>query len=248
MVLQFCLTRTDNKIIDESDYTIASGKSMEHKIIIPIGIYTSKKTGKIRILSGNLLMKEWLLNVDTAKDIEGHWAEEILKTYLLKDFATNKEEEEFKPNDRITRAEFAAILSKALSLKDLDISKSFSDMETSHDYFKEVMFAAKNGLINGYPDTTFKPDNEILRQDAAMIMNNVCKLRNIKLANEGLIEGYSDKADISAYANQAVDMCITNKIITGKPGMRVDPKANLTRAEAVVIIDRLLTALNKEDV
>ena len=77
----------------------------------------------------------------------------------------------FKPNGKITRAEFATIASRFFEYADENIENPFSDVEEDTWYYQYIMAASDMGLINGYPDGTFKPDNLITRAEAVTIVN-----------------------------------------------------------------------------
>lgn len=77
----------------------------------------------------------------------------------------------FKPNGKITRAEFATIASRFFEYADENIDNPFSDVPEDSWYYRFVLAASEMGLINGYPDGTFKPNDPIIRCEACAIMN-----------------------------------------------------------------------------
>ena len=77
----------------------------------------------------------------------------------------------FKPNGKITRAEFATIASRFFEYADENIENPFSDVEEGAWYYKYIMAASDMGLINGYPDGTFGPEKLITRAEAVTIVN-----------------------------------------------------------------------------
>lgn len=112
---------------------------------------------------------------------------EALKLNLL-DASDNK----LRPNDPITRAEMARLL--APIDKDNDMKSDFKDI-VGHKYEKEINKAYGNGRIIGYPDGTFKPDNDITRAEAVKMFNNIF-LRwpdiNYIDANENILKKFND--------------------------------------------------------
>lgn len=182
-----------------------------------------------------------------ATDVRHHWADNQIIKLMSKGVIFNRGNNTFEPNEYITRGEFSAFLSNALSLELGDYPKTFSDIESNHELYQYIRNASSNGLINGYVDGTFKVDNSILRQDVAMIIDNAFRLKNIKLKNEDKCKVFVDYGQIDNYAIEAINMCITNGIITGKPGKKLDPKENLSRAEAAVVITKVLKILNDNE-
>lgn len=122
---------------------------------------------------------------------EGAWylpyINEALKLNLL-DATDNK----LRPNDPITRAEMARLL--APIDKDNDMKSDFKDI-IGHKYEKEINKAYGNGRIIGYPDGTFKPDNDITRAEAVKMFNNIflrCPDINYIDANENILKKFND--------------------------------------------------------
>ena len=77
----------------------------------------------------------------------------------------------FKPNNRITRAEIAQILYKALGLD--EYVKHFEDVKAGAWYYDAVTALATVGIVNGYPDGTFQPNANALRSESAQIIYNL---------------------------------------------------------------------------
>ncbi|NYB74982.1 InlB B-repeat-containing protein [Sedimentibacter hydroxybenzoicus DSM 7310] len=81
-------------------------------------------------------------------------------------------DETYKPDQYITRAEFAAIASRFDNLSS-DNNKSFIDLANSHWAYKYIMSASDKGWISGYPDNTFRPEQNITRSEVVKIVNNM---------------------------------------------------------------------------
>jgi hypothetical protein len=180
-----------------------------------------------------------------AKDIRTHWAKSSILILLSKGFIFNRDNNEFKPDKYITRGEFSAFLSNSLKLGMGDTPKAFIDVGMDHKLYEFISKASSNGLINGYQDNTFKPDNNILRQDVAVIIGNAFRYLSLELNSSSSFNDFTDYDQVSSYALDALDKCVANGIITGKPGNILDPLENLTRAEATVIIERVMKILGQ---
>lgn len=77
----------------------------------------------------------------------------------------------FAPNGKITRAEFATIASRFFEYKDSEGNNPFNDVDENSWYYQYILAASQMGLINGYPDGTFQPNNYITRAEAVTIVN-----------------------------------------------------------------------------
>ena len=161
------------------------------------------------------------------------WAKEAISSLYEKNIVNGKSENKFAPNDYITREEFVKMTVSLLGLETGAVETSFSDVDTNGWYAPYIAAARKAGFINGYSDTVFGVGNYITRQDVAVILSRVAKL-----SDSSTPVAFSDDADISDYARDAVRNLSSNGIITGSDGTFM-PNRNSTRAETAVMIHRL---------
>ncbi len=102
----------------------------------------------------------------------GDWYADTVGYAVQKGIVSGYPDGSFKPNQAITRAEFASIASRFAELteeKDL----TFSDLDASHWGYKAIRLAASNGWISGYPDNTFRPEQAITRAEVTSITNRI---------------------------------------------------------------------------
>ena len=110
----------------------------------------------------------------------------------------------------------------------------FTDVPAGSYYFDRVYQAAAAGIVNGYPDGTFKPDNFIKRKDFAVM---VTKMLGVDTSSY-TTTSFSDVAN--DYALDDIAFCAENGIISGRGNGIFDPDANITRQEAASIVARAL--------
>ncbi len=167
------------------------------------------------------------------KDIKGHWAEKDITKLVNKQAISGYPDGNFLPERPITRAEFAVTLVKAYGLP-LSGGKIFKD---SGNHWARDYIAAANAynIINGYNDDSFGPDDQITREQMAVMINNAAKFDA-----DGMSVIFTDKNDISEWAKNAVERVASNKVINGYPDGSFKPKQSTTRAEAVTVIVKSL--------
>ncbi len=113
-----------------------------------------------------------LSDVNPFTDVESNrWSNRAISTLYNADIISGYPDGTFKPSDPISRAEFATIAAKFDDL-DLGNSSKFSDI-FGHWAEKYITSAENKGWINGYPDMTFKPEQDITRAEAMTLINNV---------------------------------------------------------------------------
>ena len=152
----------------------------------------------------------------------------------------------FKPQANVTRAEaaqmFATLLNGGANFGTSSATR-FSD--ASDDWFsKAVNYVVAKGLISGYPDGTFKPNESITRAEFAQMISGYVK-------NEK--KSTTDFQDVKDHwAKDAIDKLYGNKNVSGYPDGSFKPNAKITRAEAVTILnsvfDRNTSALSLNNV
>jgi hypothetical protein len=166
-------------------------------------------------------------------DMKGHWSEasvlELVKLGAINGYPDNT----FKPDANITRAEFVTVIVKAFHLQ-AQTGKTFADTE-NHWAKNVIATAAAAGLVAGYSDNRFGPDDPITREQMAAIV-----VRAVKLAAADKSANFPDSADISDWARTDLATATAKGLIDGYEDGTMKPQANTTRAEAVTVILRAL--------
>jgi len=167
-------------------------------------------------------------------DIAGHWAEASIVKMVDQGIISGYPDGTFKPEGKITRAEFASLLVRGFQLP-IGGSKVFSD--TANHWAKDFIAAAySQGIISGYSEYEFGPDDPITREQMAVMI--------VKAARpDADVEGktFADNNSIADWARQAVIIATGNNIISGYPDNTFRPKGNTTRAEAAVVLNQTLS-------
>ena len=181
----------------------------------------------------------------TFKDIENHWSREAVELMASKHIINGIDEENFMPDKKIKRAEFVALLSRLLDLKNNNQVKSFEDVSADAWYYDAVMAAYEAGIINGIDDNNFGPDSDITRQQMAAIIGRVIEYsKNNKIISESanlqILDKYKDKNDMTDWAQNYLSYIIENEIMTGRQVDYFDTNGSATRAESATVIKRIL--------
>ena len=162
-------------------------------------------------------------------DISGHWAKDSIMKMINARVVSGYPNGTFKPDKTITRAEFTVMIVKALNLE-TRAGKTFTDT-ASHWAKDSIATAAAHGIISGYDENTFGPDDLITREQAAVIVSLAAKLE----AATGKLN-FTDSKAISPWAKPGVAAAFKGGFISGYPDGSFRPQGNTTRAEAVSLI------------
>jgi hypothetical protein len=176
----------------------------------------------------------------TLTDIAGHWAENQIKELVGLGAISGYPDGTFKPDNNITRAEFATILVKAFKLEPQS-GQVFAD--TAGHWAKDtIATAAAYGIVNGYDGHTFGPNDLITREQMAAMIVNALKLKPVTEESS-----FIDSGSISGWARVAVSTAVKNGLINGYPDNTIRPQGQATRAEAAAIMVNALLKLQEEN-
>lgn len=178
-----------------------------------------------------------IYNDVTFADAVGKWYESAINEMGSRKIVTGYEKGRFAGEDRITRAEFATILVKALGLP-VSGTSNFSDVPGSAWYNGAVATATKYGLISGVGNNDFAPLDNITRQEAMLMLQRAATLTEFAGANDNL-DGFKDAKNISSWARNAAQWNVGSGLIQGSNG-QINANENISRAESATIILRLL--------
>ena len=156
--------------------------------------------------------------------------EEKHETAIHKAYIFGYEDDSFKPEGNMTRAEAAAMLAR---LQGLDLSNEarpdFMDVRSGW-YNGSINAVVSAGYMKGYPDNTFRPNGKITRAEFAQMIKAIDK------ANTGV----APFADVKGHwAEAAINQAYANGRIAGYPDSTFRPNNNITRAEAVTVFNKL---------
>ncbi len=143
---------------------------------------------------------------------------------------------EFGPNEKVTRAMFVTLMYRIEKEPPAGEVK-FNDVISGAWYAKAVAWAYEQGIVAGVSDTEFQPDALITREQATLILYRYAKFKgyDTNIAKE---EKYTDSADISDYARDAVNWAADKGIMSGYENVFA-PKDNITRAQAAAVFTKL---------
>lgn len=168
-------------------------------------------------------------------DYSGHWAEKTIQEWFDNDMLQGYEDGSFKPDAQITRAEFMTVVNNAFEFTD-KIDLDFNDIDSDDWFYEEVQKAVKAGYIVGYEDNTARPEKKITRQEAAIIIARIKELSN----NAAGANVFNDVNEIASWAKGGVGAVANEKYMIGYEDHTFRPLKFISRAEAVVTIDRAL--------
>lgn len=168
-------------------------------------------------------------------DTEGHWAEETINSFTNQGYINGYEDNTFRPNASMTRAEFVKVVNIVFGFNEKG-TVTFNDVKSSDWFYDEIAIAQKAGYINGKSETTFAPQDKITRQEVAVILTNI---KNNKDTNYDKINQFTDGYKTSEWAKSSVEGAIEAGYLSGDDKGLLNPTSNITRAEVVTMLSRV---------
>ncbi|MDH6672290.1 uncharacterized protein YjdB [Paenibacillus sp. LBL] len=178
-------------------------------------------------------------------DVTDHWAQHAINDMGSRMIVTGMGQNLFEPNRDITRAEFVAMVVRALGLMPANGEISFVDVNKSDWFADYIQTAHDYQLIEGYSGSRFAPMDTITREQAMTIIAKAMNITGINpdLSPERvnrLLDGYKDAASISSYARDHIAAGLDLNIINGRTTNTIQPKSKITRAEVATLLQKLL--------
>ncbi len=172
-------------------------------------------------------------------DLEGYdWAKSEISDLAVKGIIKGTTDITFSPSSNIKRGDFIILLVRALGLHSYN-TEGFADVPSDSYYAEAIGVAKALGVVNGKYDGTFSPDESITRQDMLVMVQRSLEAKSKKFpASYSYL--FTDDEKIADYAYEAVYSLSSCGIVKGDTEGNVNPTDFTTRAEAAVIIHRLL--------
>ncbi len=177
------------------------------------------------------------------KDMKTHWAREEVEFLGELGIITGDENGNFRPDDKITRAEFAALTARTIGLSETPYENSFYDVVSDDWYSGWVQTCRSNNLMNGY-DGLFSPQRNITREEIAKTVVSAYNLKSGTQLERGKSLYFNDLDEISSWAYDYIAEAADKGFVNGVTEELFVPKREATRAEAAVMLKRVYDELN----
>ncbi len=191
-----------------------------------------------------------IFNSTRFPDVKNHWAglfiEELAARRILNGYPNGT----FRPDNSVTRAEFAAILGAVFTSSVKRQYVPFADVQANHWAINAIKKAYETGFMIGYPDGRFRPNDRIFRSDVLVAMVNGLEMAAAVKPDllTALPEIYQDAERIPGYARTQVAIATRTELIASYPNVKLlNPTIAATRAEVAVMVYQALVYLGQAD-
>ena len=173
------------------------------------------------------------------KDVPAnYWAKAYIEALASQNIIAGFPDGTFKPNDPVTRAQFATIVTKALTPPTKRTAIKFKDVASNFWANAAIQSAYQSEFVSGYPDGTFKPQQKIPRVQALVSLANGLGLT---ASNQNVLSFYTDAAQIPNYAIAPVAAATARQLVINYPtAKQLNPNREATRAEVAAFVYQAL--------
>jgi hypothetical protein len=217
-----------------------------------LGVYYIADDGQMEYVGGKLVDGEMVVDVNhfstyavleydkTFEDVaDNYWAYHAIKELSAKHIVSGVSDSEFAPQEQMTRAEFAELITRTLGLKAAK-SATYTDVNSGMMHAEAISAATEAKIIYGRSAERFAPNDQITREEMVTMIIRAYEYRSGKTVEVTTKATYDDRDLANAWALPYIDAASVIGIVQGRDEGTFAPKQFMTRAEGVQVIYRLL--------
>ncbi|BBH23744.1 hypothetical protein Back11_50890 [Paenibacillus baekrokdamisoli] len=199
-------------------------------------VLTVKASGEFKVVQSKV----------SFNDLSKSWAKTDIELLASKFVVSGVDGNNFKPDQTISRAEFTALLVKALMPEQLaasgNVGTMYNDVKQNDWFAPYIQAAAACGLVAGTGDGQFNPSSEITREQMAIMLQRALAVigKPLDAAKGNETNTFKDGGVVSQWAVSAVNGALSTGLMQGLSNRTFAPQEEATRAQAAVIIKRAL--------
>lgn len=172
---------------------------------------------------------------------ENDWFYDVVLYAYENGLMTGTSADTFAPNQTTTRGMIVSMLARLEGVTSAE-DAGFADVAANDWYATAVNWAASVGVVNGYEDNTFRPNDAITREQMAAILYNYADYKGYDVSARADLSDYADAASISSWAEDVLAWANAEGLINGMTATTIDPQGATTRAQTAAMFERFLTA------
>lgn len=177
---------------------------------------------------------------------EGAWYYDAVAYVYDKGMMTGVTDTTFEPDATTTRGMIVTMLYRLEGEPAVDNAAAFADVAAGAWYEKAVAWASQNGIVNGYGDDLFGPNDAITREQMAAILFRYAQYKGLEAVTlEENLGAFEDAGQIGEYAVQAFNWVVGQGLMTGVTNSTLEPQSSATRAQVATILMRYCEALEQ---
>lgn len=196
------------------------------------------ENGVVLNVEGNVTLKI-VDNTETFTDVEpvNHWATDAVEFVAARELFNGTGNHQFTPNGDMTRGMLVTVLYRLAYEPDAP-ADVFTDVSPNAYYADAIAWADQAGVVNGYGNNTFGPEDNVTREQMVTILYRYAQKSGNLTATPGTLDKFADAGSVSGYAGEAMGWAVEVGLIKGVDATHIAPQNNATRAEVATILMR----------
>lgn len=220
----------NNRIRNNAGKDLFNATASQTITAIGNDIDTDKIAGRVNFVQSDVQV--------ALSDVGGHWAEAYITALTSKGIIAGFPDGTYRPNQPVTRAQFAAIVNNAFAPQSQRTATSFTDVSSGFWGYQAIQSAYRGGFLAGYPGGVFRPNQQIPKVQAIVALSSGLDLRS---NNTSVLSRYEDAYQIPEYAETAIAGATQSEMVVNYPDLdRFDPNRSATRAEVAAFVYQAL--------
>ena len=199
---------------------------------------TEPKTGVLQPATGTAMQ---LAQAPTFPDIQAHWARSFIEALAARGVIRGFPDGTFRPDDPVTRAQFAAMIRQAFQTAPKRQGSQFVDVPANYWGYEAIQAAYRLGFLEGYPNNIFNPEQNIPRVQVLVSLASGLDLSSPAQTATILNKNFQDAAQIPDYARTDVAAATLNQLVVNYPNTALlNPNQVATRADVAAFLYQAL--------
>ncbi|BAY09774.1 S-layer homology domain-containing protein [Calothrix sp. NIES-2098] len=242
--VEFSSLQTPQEFAANDDVVAKHNANFKQKLVVAQNIDPRNKQKQPQLIAqtdsssagGNTYAQQIALS-----DIQGNWAQTFIEFLNQRGIIEGFPDGTFRPDEPVTRAQFAAMLRKAFAKAPVRNAIQFVDLPANYWGTDAIEAAYKSGFLEGYPGNIFKPDQNIPRVQALVSLATGLNLAADTPMPTVLNTYFQDASQIPDYALKQVTGALESNLIVNYPNVQIlNPNQVATRADVAAFIYQAL--------
>jgi len=228
----------ENVIMDNGRYDVYN--ATQSNVIVAVGnqIDPAKISGNVEFVARDIAQSDFA-------DVAGHWAQAYIEALAEQEVIGGFPDGTYRPNDPVTRAQFAAIINKAFDPTPKRPGSEFFDVNSGFWGYSAIQAAYRGGFLAGYPEGVFRPEQRIPRTEVLVSLSSGLELG---AGERQALNKYTDASQIPDWAQGAIAAATQQSIVVNYPDItRLNPAQNATRADVAAFVYQALVQAGQAD-
>ncbi len=176
---------------------------------------------------------------ETFEDVEAvhHWASDAVEFVAARQLFNGTGDNKFTPDGNMTRGMLVTVLYR-LAYEPDAVNADFGDVAANAYYSDAVAWAESQGVVKGYSNNAFGPEDDVTREQLATILYRYAEKNGYPTDQQNTTGTFTDKGEVSSYASEAMNWAVSAGLINGTGDGRLAPKENAARGQVATILMR----------